>query len=222
MLLKHVYLAIDFDDPILERHSSDFQFQTRALCNFVERRIRPLRFTTTDFSKICVFGTTNSPKPSSVRPESALVSHIPFELAPYQLLAADQRQELFGDMLRAGFAACAQVRKIPLQELLAAIDAFRASGFVNQWIHTSKLLRPFKIKAQLWCDLTMDRFVLTLVITRSEIEICRFKVLETKPDEIIFQHQFKEVAVVDSHVVVLDRFGNKVFSQPIDEILGRT
>jgi len=44
-------------------------------------------------------------------------------------------------------------------------------------------------------------------------------ILETKPDEIIFEHRFKELTLADDSVIVKNKFGEKIFSLELSKLV---
>ena len=55
MFLRHVYLYLHLDEYPASL-ATPFGFRTRYVCNFLERRLREMKFRAEGFSKICVQG----------------------------------------------------------------------------------------------------------------------------------------------------------------------
>ena len=217
MILKHVALFLNLDDYPRE-FRSDFGFQTRYLCNFLERRLRPARFLAEGFSKICVQGKHVPEEICPIVPENALRVPVPFDEQRYESLGPNEHHEFFIAMLTEGLKKCAKQHRIPLDLLLASIDEFRRGGYRNEWVHRSKLLRGSGLRASLLYSLDVDRFTLTLELTRRGQEVFNEQILETKPDEIIFAHRFKDVVLDNGDIVVRDEFGEPTFSLALESL----
>lgn len=122
-------------------------------------------------------------------------------------------------MLVDGLERCARSHKIPLVELLGAVDEFRRGGYRNEWTHQRKILRPVGLHASLQCRLDSERFVLTLRLENKGATVFEQDILETKPDELIFAHRFKEVVLEECDIVVKDKFGKPTFAVSVSSLL---
>ncbi len=105
---------------------------------------------------------------------------------------------------------------VPFFELSSLIDRFRNGGYKNEWIFKKKKLGDVQLQCSLNCELSRDNFSLFLCVDRRGVTIFQEKILETKPDELIFSHKFKDMKVQDNKIVVLDAFENSIFELPID------
>lgn len=211
MLLRSIYLYL-YSDDYPQVLISEFGFRTRYLCNFVQRRIRGLKFESDGFNMIGVQGRLRPLDACSVVSEKCLLSTVAFDQPQFQSLQAEERHEFFIAMLTSGVQKCASQHSIPLLEITSAINEFRAAGYRNEWTFEDKLLRPVGIRAALMCRLTTEKFVLSLRLSAKGMTLWEEQILETLPDEIIFAHKFKSVALKDDAIVVLDKFGNETYS----------
>lgn len=217
MLFKHISLDLHGDDYPYSL-VMPFGFQTRYICNFLERRVRPERFDADGFRGAFIEGWLNPDVPCAIVSESALRIPIGFDLERYKSLASDDFHEFFIGMLCEGLEKCSRQFSIPLAAIVRGIEEFRQGGYKNEWIHKARLFRPTGIHATLSCDLDIERFVLTLRLKREGITIFDRAILETKPDEIVFAGRFKDVILVENMVVVTDKFGDPTFSLSLDSL----
>jgi hypothetical protein len=211
VLLKHIYLYLNLDE-YPDELATPFGFETRYVCNFLERRLRALKFHAEGFSKICVQGCRVPGESCPIVPDKAALPTVRFDQQGYLSLRQTQRHEFFLAMLSEGLDKCARHHHIPIEELRRAIEDFRAGDCRNEWVHQTKLLRPTGLRATLMCSLDTKEFVLTLRLERSGTVVFEEPILETKPDELIFAHRFKEVVLDGDSVIVKDRFGAPAFS----------
>ena len=216
MILKHIYLYIhttEFPDPLVTK----FGFQTRYICNFIERRLKDELFNAEGFSKICVLGRKIAEKQCHVVSENALVSEVQFDRDRYESLQGEEYHEFFLDMLERGLIKCQESHSIPLSVLLSAVEEFRSCGYKNRWEH-EKMLLINGFVAKLRCDLNLSEFVLTLSVHKGDHVLFEQPILKTKPDEIIFAHQFKDMEQSNGELVVKNKFGKKLYSLRLTDL----
>lgn len=211
MLLRDIslYLNLDEYDP---DYVSDFQFRSRYLCNFVRRRIKPLRFRTEGFGSIAVQGCREPKEGCPIEGEKVAGPRVRFDRQRYDSLRPEECHELFIGMLWQGLEKCARHHRIPLLEMEAAIDEFRAGGYRNEWTFKRRTFRSFGLEASLNCSLDMEKFVLTLEVERKGVVVYDAPILETKPDELIFDYRFKDVVLDGQALVVMSKSGEATFS----------
>lgn len=217
MRLKHLYLYLYRDEYAAEL-ATPFGFETRYLCNFLERRLHELKFDAHGFSKICVQGRHEAEESCPIVSENAALASVAFDQGRYESLAPNGHHEFFIGMLLEGLEKCARYHQIPLSEMKIAIEQFRRGGYSNEWIHQKKLLRGIGLHASLLCAVDKDKFVLTLKLERKGTTVFEQAILETKPDEIIFAYQFKEVVLEDKTIVVKNRFGEPTFALQVSSL----
>jgi hypothetical protein len=218
MLLKHVYLYLNLDE-YPDSLATAFGFRTRYVCNFLERRLRPLKFDAKGFSKICVQGRRKPLNDCPIVPENALLPTVLFEQEKYASLSPGEEHEFFIAMLDEGFDRAAPQHLIPVAELKAALAEFRQGGYRNEWTHQTKQLRPSGLVASLLASLDSERFKLRLKLEKKGAVVFDRDILETEPDEIIFAHRFKDVVLEGNTVVVRDKFGEPAFSVALDSLV---
>lgn len=211
MLLTDISLYLNVDEYD-RSYGSDFQFRSRYLCNFVRRRIARLKFQTDGFGSIAVQGCREPKNVCSIEGEKVAVATVRFEQQKYDSLRPAECHEFFIGMLLEGLEKCARDHRIPLLEVKAAIDDFRAGGYRNDWTFKKRTLRPVGLQASLNCTLDMERFILTLKLERKGVVVYDAPVLETKPDETIFAHRFRDVVLEGQTVVVMKKFDKPTFS----------
>lgn len=222
MKLRNIALSL-YGHP--KEWSSPFSFETRSLCNYVQRHARSLKIEARGFNQIVVLDDPFSNAANEPRIVSEKTLAVPFrlDLSRYQHASPEQKQNYFAEILRAGLHRANEFQPIPLDNLLRKVEEFRLSGFHNRWIHQSKSLRSHGLTAELQCELTMEEFRLTLEVRRRVGHPVRLAILSTKPDETCFHHKFKDLMVRGDHLVVtscmhtndaLVRFPLSRFSEP--------
>jgi hypothetical protein len=185
-----------------------FGFQTRALCNFVQRYARTLAIETRGFNQIVIHDDPSGPAEPRPRvvPEKSLSVPFRFEPTRYGVTTpGDEKQRYFIEVLRRGLEDADVFAPAQLAALHERIDAFAAGGFLNRWTHASKSFRHRGITVSLECELTLHEFQLTLEVHGKSIPPTSRVVLTTKPDEICFHHKFKDVRLDGDDIVITSR-----------------
>lgn len=213
MLLRHVYLYLHLDE-YPSALATPFGFRTRYVCNVLERRLRDMKYQADGFSKVCIQGRHQPLETCPIVSEHAALPTVAFDQAKYESLRPGEEHEFFIAMIVEGLERCAQQHQIPIAELTAALEEFRRGGYRNEWTHQKKLLRQVGLQASLLCSLDPERFRLILKLEKKGATVFEQQILETKPDELIFAHRFKEVLVDGDSILVNDKFGKQLFSMP--------
>lgn len=216
MKLRTIYLSLyEYPDSI----AGPFSFETRCLCNYVQRAAQKMKIETNGFNSIVIRGVPSlqhGPKIVSVK--SLFVPFVP-DLQRYTNESDAQKQDYFIEVLTEGLHNAGKFHPLPLSDLLSVVDEFRNGKYFNRWVHQSKTLRRHKFRAELQCELSMNRFSLMLQISQNdEIKLTK-KILETKPDEICFHYQFKDLVVENEELVVTKRRGGELFRLPITKFI---
>lgn len=220
MILKHIYVFLRIDEFPSEL-ITPFGFRTRYVCNYIQRALAPLRFRSEGFNMIGIYGCPGVLTAPRIVPESALACPVSFDAAEYSKVATSEGlHELIIGMIVEGIDRIGDQFEIPSAEIHQAIESFRAGGYRNEWTHRDKLLRGTGLRASLNCHLDRSQFVLSLRVRRRNSIVFAREILVTKPDEIIFKHQFKDVLVVDDSIVVTNWFDRPLFSLPLSELDG--
>jgi len=94
----------------------------------------------------------------------------------------------------------------------SAVEDFRHANYRNEWTHKKKFLRDAGLTAYLMCRLDPERFILTLRLDRKNAIIFNNAILETKPDELIFAHRFKDITIEGEDVIVRNKFDKTIYS----------
>jgi hypothetical protein len=219
MILRGVYLMLeDFDFP--DELSNTFGFRTSSLTHFLERTIKPVKFCTSNYGRVVVVGSSHPNPNCTVEGENALCVEVPFDENAY--LALRDKEELsehFIAMLTKGFRKAHKQYPLPLDELLAGMEEFRAGGYVNKWTQKVRQFREFGIKCRLECELTIEAFHARLVVLKGKEAIFDKEILTTLPDEICFYHKVRDIVVKNNRVAVVGSSRKRIFSMDLGEIL---
>jgi len=197
-------------------YDSDFAFRSRYVCNFVRRRLIALKVQTDGFNRITICGCRHPQESCSIY-ENVLRAQVLFDKQEYESLRTGEQHEFFIGMLLEGIRKCARQFDVPLSDVEKAIDDFRLGGYVNEWVHQKKLLRPLGLRASLRCKLDTEKFLLTLRVVRKDEVIFDKPILEDLPDETCFAYKFKDMVLDGSTLVVRGRTRKPTFLLDTDD-----
>ncbi len=102
--------------------------------------------------------------------------------------------------------------------MLAGIDAFMAGGMKNEWLYSSRTFREHALKVCLFCALDPAEFRLTLQIWRAKQLVFDEVIMQTDPDEIAFEHRFRNVFIENGELKITSRLDTKLWSRKLSKI----
>lgn len=210
MRLTSIFLVPDFGETT--DSALAFRNQTRFLCHYVQRYVAARKVQADGFNRICVVCKRGASESSFKNSSRVLVAEVPFDLAEYENTPEDDLPEYFIGLLQAGLAKCARDEPLPAELFGEAIDAFRALGYRNTWVHSAKTFRQAGLRCRLLCELDLSCFRLVLEVERDGQPLFSREILRTLPDELVFAHRFKEIKLVDDTLCVEDKFGKPLFA----------
>lgn len=212
MILKHIFLYLK-PDEFPRQYRSEFAFRTRYVCNYLQREVlRPLKFRTDGYSRLAIQAQHDPDPRCRVVPENALDIPIAFDQVEHDALRGDESHEFYISMLVEALDKASQQHDIPHTELMNGIAAFRRGGYRNDWTHQKKMLKGLGVQASLLCSLDQEAFRLRLRLERQHEIVFEREILVTKPDEIIYTHEFKDVITEDGRIIVRNGYGNTVLA----------
>jgi hypothetical protein len=142
MILKDLFLY-----PGLGDYPEDTIYpcrdESRSICHFLQRELKGLKFAADGFKRICFIGMPSPLAECVVNSTKVLSVEIDFDEAHYLGLAKTEGalNDFFSTLLLAGFNKCQAQFDIPLAELLAGLDKFRAGNYVNQWCFKTQTIK---------------------------------------------------------------------------------
>lgn len=211
MLLKDVRIYLNSDEfPQVMR--SDFLFRSCYISNYLTRSVRQLRLSR-EYKGVLVQGCSNPPA-SRISAERNLIVPVNFSSGDYAGLQPGEEHEFFIAMVAEGLRSCAPEFDLPLNALMGALEEFRRGDYRNEWTYQKKPIRALRAHASLLCSLDSQRFRLVLKLENKNGIVFEEEILTTKPDELLFAHRFKELAIDGNAIVVNDKFGKQLYSRP--------
>ncbi len=216
MIFKEIYLfpdLVEYPDDI----TIPFRDQTRSICVYLERVIKPLKFKA-DFKRICFVGKKNPEEKIFINSCNILSIDIPFNEHEYNRLNKKELNHYFTELLRLGINKCAKQVDIPKAELLNGLVEFENGNYVNKWQFKRRSFRELGVKCLLECELTLQNFHLTLVIEKKGKILWQKEILTTVPDEICYYHSFKDIVFENKKIIVVDRSDRPIYEISVEDI----
>ncbi len=218
MILRDIYIYPDLAEFPTEI-TSELRFQTRCLCNFLERNVlKGLKFPAKGFKRICVIGSMAPKEGCFVNSCHVLSVEVLIDIDQFRRATEGQLQELFIGLLLGGLCKCSAAHPLPVEALQAGIRVFRREGYRNEWVHKRRSFKSHGLEAVLDCQLTIKRFGLRLTVRKGTRVLYQEWILETPPDEVIFGHRFKDVDVAEETMVVTSKGRKPLLVLPLREL----
>jgi len=207
MILKEVYLYPDlteYSDEIIH----PFRDQSRSVCNFLERHLSAEKFETVGFKKICFVGTKHTMQEVYVNSSGALIVPVTMDEVAYKnCVTADELNEFFISLLLNGLATAIKHIALPVALFKDTLDEFRRNHFKNEWVFKSKKIKNPACTCVLECRLTIDFFLLSFKVVKSNTCVLDKEILRTAPDEVVFLPYLKDIKEENGRIKVIDKSG---------------
>lgn len=214
MILNNIFLYPDLIE--FNNRSEDLlvvKDQTRHIGNYLARNLLKLKFHADGFSRICVIGMSN-PKGIYLNSSSVLSVGVPFDMNECRKIEKKDLGDYYSKLLKIGLNECAQVYKLPLEEIFFWLEEMKRNNYKNEWTFKERTFKKYGLKCKLECVIDLDKFTLRLIVSNNAHEIFNQIILITPPDEIAFHHKFKEIEIIEDNIVVVGKF-ETLFKLPI-------
>lgn len=157
-MLRHVELFLGSTYP--EAQQKWFLMASRSACNFLERQLQPLQFSS-PYSRVNIFCSSDADG-GRVRPYAHgpyLEVHIPFSAKPTEHMSRVECQQQFLKVLATGLEVANRFTPMPLEKISRALAQFADSGYVNRWQHLDKHWVRKRCRCVIAMELTMESFI---------------------------------------------------------------
>jgi len=217
MILKSFYLNLD-----RQEYGNDIgyklQCQARSLCHFLGKYVKPSKFKC-DFRRVVVCGKRHITTSCYINSSNVACVNIEFDLEKYSSLSSDNEiNDFLIEMLIHGLKILKENQDLPWDVISEGIEEFKSNGYKNQWTHKKRLFRDYGIRAQLDCDLTVEKFSLALKITKDKNLVYDKTVLETDADEVAFDYRFKDIIIDNDKLIITSKRCQNLIAIPINEL----
>lgn len=192
---------------------SEVAYRARSLSNFLSRNLKVPKLNHPNYSRIVIFGDGALQPKMMINSDKVLVIHVGFDILKYQSLCGTDIQEYFIELILEALEYASKAIPLPVIEIKKLIEDFRIGGYVNKWLFKKKTNKALHMRAELWFEMTMERFVATLRLVAKPGRIeSETTVLETKPDELHYHYKLRDLVFDGINIRVLDEFGKITFS----------
>jgi hypothetical protein len=211
--IRDISLELDYEENLhtSNKYTCDFSFRCRFIGNYLRRHIKQINFEPSGYNRLFISASRFVITPNKVI-ENVLRVSILFDQLKYDGLSKVELPDFFTELYKEGITKASQTHQLPTEFLLTKLDEFKANDYLNEWEFKSKLFKELGVMATLICKMTMDFFSLTLVLAKNSKVVFTEEILNTLPDEIIFNWQFKEIVLENNEIKVLDEFKKPIYS----------
>ena len=228
MRLRYITLYIK---PPLDSGYSDKQFifnfnkSRRFIYNYISKAIRKYKFETDgSFNMISVQLNANRNECIVDDYLNVLMVNlmVPYEeMVAYQAMEdPEQRYESYLTLLHRGYLLAQNVKQIPLDALLEIHDQLRKNNYRNEWLFKKVRLPSYDMSIEFKCFFTSTEFRLQLEAYKLKTRelITSGIVLETFPDELCYDFQFKKIEIKANILTILGFLQTPFFKIDLDKI----
>lgn len=205
--MKLRYITLQLSDDIQKDSAYIYAFSchTRFISNFLSKAVRRYKYETDgSYNMISIIAGSSRPPHRNIFD----IIEVPVNFVPEQYEAIkgtddiDYYLELFVD----GFKAASEFKGIPMSLFESILDDFKDAGYENRYKIKSHLFRSLNIKAAIEGRFTTNDF--TLLFSAYSISpkrlLCEGVVARSQPDEIVFQHCFKDITADEDWLYIMD------------------
>jgi len=225
MIFKQIDIFLRIENAV--EYAYSLKKKSRHILNYIERNcLKPLKFESDGFIGIIIdlrYGFEDKfmyDVPVFLSETKCLVDVIPFDKIKYDSLKKDDEfREFFHDCLVKSITDIEKNYKIPGKEILNCYQDLKKNNFVNEWVHQKKSDKKKGVLIELVCLLTIDKFQLTLRVTKEAKEIFSKVILEKDPDEIAFEYELGDILIEDDKITVTKKRKDVLVKIPYKQIL---
>lgn len=208
MILKNIYLFPELSDYGREI-TYPFKEQTRSLCNFIERRLKEIKYLTEGYKTVCFVGKKKPSEDFFINSSGSLCIDVYIDTDKYKSYQIKDLNVYFIEVLKDGLNKKGVSDYLPIDEILSAINDFESQGYVNEWLYKRKVFKKVDLECSLLCNHSITDFELRLVVLHKGNVFFNDVILRTPPDELAYHYKFKDILFDDNTIVVTTKLHAK-------------
>lgn len=214
MILKKIFLylnPLEFEREI----GSDFLFETSFVCYYLNRKLNSIKYKTGKFKKIGINLSEKINESQIFIEDNFLELKLKFDFSEYNLLKSNNdKTNFFLSKINEGVSLINNHYELPIKDLKHSMDEFIKGDYINEWEFKKKKYKHNDsiVLARLICKIDIEKFSLHLRVEKDGSLIKEDEILRTLPDEMIYDHKFKDLIVEDNKVIVVDKFKDDFYS----------
>lgn len=229
--MKIRYISLCIEHPLYsgfpdEAFNLKFNKNARFICNYLSKTVRKLNMETDGTYKMI------SVHPHAIQNSSKMYySDYVFSNAIYlsskemeqytQMVNLTERYEFYLSLLERGYRQAATFKEeVSVDALLSLHQQFRDGGYKNEWLFKKKQIRDFGIYIYLNCYFTSFDFRLELEAysLKTKELVTKGIVIRTPPNEVCYDYKFKQIALEDDKLVILDFLGHPRYEMDLHKL----
>lgn len=229
--MKIRYISLCIEHPLYsgfpdEAFNLKFNKNARFICNYLSKTVRKLNMETDGTYKMI------SVHPHAIQNSSKMYySDYVFSNAIYlsskemeqytQMVNLTERYEFYLSLLERGYIQAATFKEeVSVDALLSLHQQFRDGGYKNEWLFKKKQIRDFGIYIYLNCYFTSFDFRLELEAysLKTKELVTKGIVIRTPPNEVCYDYKFKQIALEDDKLVILDFLGHPRYEMDLHKL----
>ena len=225
--LRHINLdAYNAQDMFIDTYR--FDFNTSFICNYLSKEVRKLNIAGDGTYKMISVRINNNLSGcrltyGSDNPDvlSVLLPVSEQEQRWYNNTTdIVERSEFYLGLLEKGYTLASDFKTIPINSLLQLHDKFRENNYKNEWVWNKKLIRDYGIYIIFKCHYTTFDFRLEMEVydTKQTVLLTKGIVLQTGPDELFFDKEFRKIDVFDRKLIITDFLNQKNFEFDLHQL----
>ena len=228
MKLRYISIHFNFSTKhVYEDIAFIFESNVRFICNYLSKTVRKLKIETGAYKMLSINLT---PLEDSVEIHDwDQVLSIKIHFAPkdkehfLSLTKLEDRFEYFLSLLEQGYqmAVDAGYSEICIDKLLQLHETFRSGNYKNEWLWKKKQIKDKGIYIFFNCYFTTFDFKLVLDVydLKKTKKICSGVIMQTLPDEICYDKDFRNLVITDDKIIILDFLNYPNFCINIQELV---
>lgn len=220
------YIEGEQEDTFSKDEASCFSFRVRFIANYLSKQIRKYHcLTDGTFTKIAIEPTWGQDRFYFFSPYNTLIAYVHIEREQFDWFMKgphnNEKNEFALSLLERGYQVLAHYKEIPIRELLEVNHSLRANGFINEWVFKKFRIKELGLTVFLHCYFTPVDFRLEIHAYSSKTDelIAKDIILRTPPDEIFFDHTFKQAQIVESRIIIYNFLKHPAFIIDIPKLL---
>lgn len=227
MNLRYIALFMDFDSNIDENVRNEFNSSSRFISNYLSTQIRKIKYKTDgSYNMISIAPSKEIQHQCRIIGDNSLQARVPFNMGEYISAKNEDKillYEYYLKLIEQGYTIASEYKKIPLSELFEISSQFKAGNYKNEWLHKKKRFKEYGIEALLKCFFTSVHFHLELTVNdiRTKARLIQGIVIQTMPNEVYFDHLFKDLILKDDNLIITEYLDRPKFIFTIKDILNR-
>lgn len=208
MHLRYIFIQTFVND---NWYSSVFNYQVEFIHYCLSKRVRKLNFETDGTFKAINIRFEANPVSSEPFLETMVLETINcvmnFDFKRYDKLSDRDKSIYVIDVVKEALKRVANVKMIPLKELLTYCDELIADGLVYRWKFRGMRLPEYKLKLAFNCALGSRDFVMDITVYKygEKEPLCQGPVIRTLPDSMFFSRISPNILVEDDKIIITNK-----------------